>query len=104
MPYFERAAARRPSTRVKVELFYTEGCERCAASRESLQAAVLNAVPDVLWREVNALEEMDYAVEVGVLALPAVAIDGKLVFSSLPSPAQLSKAVRERRGASHGRR
>lgn len=90
---------------MKVELFYTEGCKRCAASRESLQAAVRSAVPDVVWREVNAIEELDYAVELGVLTLPAVAIDGQLVFLSLPSAEQLTKAVRKRRAeVSDGRR
>lgn len=90
---------------MKVELFHTAGCKRCAASRESLQAAVLSAVPDVVWREVDALQELDYAVVLGVLTLPAVAIDGELVFLSLPSAEQLTKEVRKRSAkAAHGPR
>lgn len=81
---------------MKVELFYVEGCKRCSASRADLQAAVQSVAPDAVWREVNAIEELDYAVELGVMTLPAVAIDGKLVFFSLPSTEQLMKAVRER--------
>lgn len=81
---------------MKVELFHAAGCQRCTASRESLQAAVLSAVPDVIWREVDALQELDYAVELGVMTLPAVAIDGELVFLSLPSAEQLTKEVRKR--------
>lgn len=42
-----------------------------------------------MWHDVNILEEMDYAVEVGVMASPAIAIDGQLVFSSLPSADKL---------------
>ena len=89
---------------MKVELFHTVGCRRCAASREGLKEAALRAAPDIEWREVNATEKLDYLVELGVLTLPAVAIDGKLVFSSLPSADQLTKAIRERQTeASHGR-
>jgi len=32
------------------------------------------------------LDELDRAVELGVLTLPAIAIDGELVFAKLPSP------------------
>jgi len=43
----------------------------------------------VTWRDVNILEEMDYAVELGILSPPAIAIDGELVFPALPSPSRL---------------
>jgi thioredoxin 1 len=80
---------------MKVELFYTEGCGKCAAVRESLKATA-QAIPGVEWREVNIMEEIDYAVELGVLSLPAIAIDKELVFTSLPTPPQLSEALRKR--------
>ena len=48
-------------------------------------------------REVNPVDELDYTVELGVLTLPAVAIDGKLVFTSLPTAEQLVAAVRKNR-------
>ncbi len=54
-------------------------------------------MPDTQWREIDPVEELDYAVELGVLTLPAVAIDGKLVFSSLPTAEQLVAAVRKNR-------
>lgn len=79
-----------------MELFYTLGCLKCAASREGLRDAALQAVPDMTWREINVVEAFDYAVELGVLTLPSVAINGELVFSSLPTPAQLSKELRRR--------
>ncbi|OGB26685.1 MAG: thioredoxin [Burkholderiales bacterium RIFCSPLOWO2_02_FULL_57_36] len=81
---------------MNVELFYTEGCSRCAAAREGLKAAALEAVPDTTWREIDAIKELDYAVELGVLTLPAVAINGALVFSSLPTPAQLARELQQR--------
>lgn len=78
---------------MKVELFYVIGCRQCTAAREGLKIAAEKAVSDLVWREVDVQKEMDYAVEVGVLNLPAVAIDGKLVFSSLPTEAQLTQAL-----------
>ena len=82
---------------MKVELFYSPGCQKCAAAREGLRAAAEQVIPDLVWRDLNVLEELDYAVELGVLTLPAMAIDRKLVFSSLPTPAQLVKVLRQRR-------
>ena len=78
---------------MKVELLYTEGCKKCAAAREDLKAVAQQAVPGLAWREIDIQQELDYAVELGVLTLPAVAIDGKLVFCSLPTPAQLTQAL-----------
>ena len=64
---------------MKIELFYTPGCEKCASAREELKAAAEQAVPGVTWRELDALNELDYAVELGIVTLPAVAIDDKPV-------------------------
>ena len=50
--------------------------------------------PDLIeWRRVDVLEELDYAVELGVLALPAMAIDGELVFRSHISARRLRDAL-----------
>lgn len=82
---------------MNVELFYTAGCNKCADAREELKTAARQVIPDIVWREINVLEELDYAVELGVLTLPAVAIDRKLVFASLPTPTQLAQALQQRR-------
>jgi thioredoxin 1 len=81
---------------MKIELFYTPGCEKCADSKEQLRTAAKEFVPDVVWRELNALDELDYAVKVGVLTLPAIAIDGEVVFSSLPTSRQLRRELTKR--------
>lgn len=78
---------------MKVELFHAPGCSKCAAAREDLKATAMAALPDVEWREINVLEDLDHAVECGVLSLPAIVIEGKLVFSALPSPQQLRAAL-----------
>lgn len=86
---------------MKIELFHAPGCSRCADARESLKAAAETAVTGLEWREINVLDEMDYAVERGVLSLPAVVIDGELVFSSLPTPQQLRAALIRRNDRRH---
>lgn len=81
---------------IKVEVFSSPGCGKCGHARDVLRrlAAEMDSVE---WREVNVLEEMDYAVALGVLSTPAIAIDGELVFSSLPSAAKLRSALEARR-------
>jgi hypothetical protein len=41
------------------------------------------------WRELNVLDDLDYAVELGVMTLPSIVIDGELVFTSTPTVVQL---------------
>lgn len=88
---------------MKVELFQTTGCKRCSAARDSLKSAAQQAVPGLTWRDIDVAQELDYAVELGVMSLPALAVDGQLAFSSLPTPAQLiaelaRRTAGERRG------
>lgn len=78
---------------MKVELFYSPGCSQCAVVREDLKATAERTVAGIEWRELNVLEYLDYAVELGVLSLPAIAVDGELLFSSLPTPHQLRDAL-----------
>jgi predicted thioredoxin/glutaredoxin len=78
---------------MKVELFYSPGCSQCAAAQASLKAAAQQAIAGLEWCELNVLEELEYAVELGVLTLPAIAVDGELLFSSMPTPQQLCEAL-----------
>ena len=52
----------------------------------------------VEWREVNLLDDLDRAVDLGVLTLPALAIDGTLAFTALPTAEQLVAELRRRDG------
>jgi len=81
---------------MRIELFQVPGCARCDSAKAELQAVATAA--SVEWCEVNALDALDRAVDLGVLTLPALAIDGELVFPALPTPAQLAAELRRRRG------
>jgi predicted thioredoxin/glutaredoxin len=81
---------------MKVELFHSPGCAECKAAQARLRAAAQEAVKDLEWREVSAVEALDYAIELGVLSLPSIAIDGELAFTSMPTPEQLCEALLRR--------
>lgn len=79
---------------IKVEVFSLPGCGKCARAKDTLReiAAELGG-GRIAWREVNVLEELDYAVRLGVLSTPAIAVNGQLVFPSLPSAKKLRQTL-----------
>lgn len=82
---------------IKIETFSTPGCSKCAKAREALKAVADElGMERVAWREINVLDELDYAVKLGVLMPPAIAIDGELVFPALPSPERLRAELMRR--------
>ncbi len=82
---------------VKIEVFSSSGCSQCARAKDELRKIVDEFGGDrIQWREVNVLEEIDYTVSMGVLSTPAIAIDGELVFGSLPSAKRLRAFLEER--------
>ncbi|TAM50817.1 MAG: glutaredoxin [Paraburkholderia sp.] len=82
---------------MKIELFSTPGCSRCAQASTGLKV-VLAAFGEgrVIWRDVNLLDEIDYAVKLGLISPSAIAIDGELVFPSLPDAAALRAEIVKR--------
>lgn len=82
---------------VSVELFFAAGCSKCAEARDALRQAA-QSFGRVKWTEVDIAKNPHRAVDAGVISTPAVAIDGKLVFSSLPTVSDLSKAIQATAG------
>jgi len=82
---------------IKVELFSTPGCGKCAASTDALKAVVeALGAERVQWCEINILDAIEYAVALGIMSPPAIAIDGELVFPALPSAEKLRAAIQAR--------
>jgi len=80
--------------RIRVEVFSSPGCGKCGKAKEVLRQQVDDIGADRIdWREVNILDEMDYVVDIGVLSTPAIAINGELIFSGLPSVKKLRKTL-----------
>lgn len=86
---------------VKIEIFAAPGCTACAQARTLLKT-VADEFSAVSWREVDVLQEVDYAVTLGIVSTPAIAIDGELVFASLPNARKLRAELARRCG--HARR
>ena len=82
---------------IRIELFSTPGCSRCARASAGLRAVLMEFGEErVSWRDVNLLDEIDYAVELGLVSPSAIAIDGELVFPSLPDAAALRAEIAKR--------
>lgn len=84
---------------VVVEVLTASGCGRCQKA-SALAREVIGELGDgrIQYREINVLEEIDYAVQLGVLSTPAIALNGELVFPAPPSRARLHQAIVERLG------
>lgn len=76
-----------------VELFFTAGCEKCAEARDGLREAAQSVGGAVDWKEVDIAKDPNRAVDVGVISTPAVAIDGELVLSRMPTASELKRAI-----------
>jgi len=75
---------------IQVEVFSSPGCNRCDQVFDLVQDLTDKMGGGrIAWRAVNVLDELDYAVGLGVLTMPAIAIDGELVFTSHPSAGKL---------------
>ena len=83
--------------KLNIEVFSSPGCTKCEHAKELLQQLAEDiAAESIKWREVNVLDEMDYAVELGVLTTPSMAINGELIFTSLPSAKKLRAELEKR--------
>lgn len=83
------------TNKIKVEYLYAGGCSRCAEARQALKEAA-QSLGEVLWEEVDIARNPARAVDLGVVATPAVVVDGDLEFSSPPTSQQLIEAVKAR--------
>ena len=79
---------------ITVELLYAGGCSKCAEARDALRGEAQSLGAD--WREIDIAKNPNRAVDLGVVSTPAIAIDGNVVFGTLPSPSDLRKAIRAR--------
>ncbi len=78
---------------ILIEIFSAPNCPRCASAAVLLHSIVQEHGDLCQWRRVDVVEEIEYAVELGVLATPSIAIDGKLVFTSIPTENALRMAI-----------
>ncbi len=83
--------------KIRVEVFSLPGCSKCGRAKEVLCQVIEYLGTELIeWSEVNILQEMDYAVRLGLLTTPAIVIDGQLTFSGLPSSRKLQQEIESR--------
>lgn len=79
---------------VTVELIYVPPCTCCAKTCEGLRQTATAILGDkLIWRNVSVVEHFDYAASLGVTTLPAVTINGRPAFLSLPTPEQFRRTL-----------
>lgn len=78
--------------KISVELLFAAGCSKCAEGRDALRVAA-ESTGRVEWHEVDIAKNPKRAVALGVVSTPAVAINGKLVFASMPTATDLRKVI-----------
>lgn len=81
---------------MKIEMFHSPGCAACIAHHDELRAAAQAVIENLEWLDINVLENVDRAVDLGVLTLPSIIIDGEVAFTSMPTVAQFRKALTKR--------
>lgn len=80
---------------INVEIFTAPNCNRCGRAVTLVQSVAEELGDGIQWRRVDVIAELDYAVATGVLATPAIAIDGNLVFTSLPTRDKLYRTLQQ---------
>lgn len=79
---------------VMIEVFSAPACGKCGQAKERLRTVAEDfGEEQVQWREVDVLDDMERAVELGVLSTPAIAIGGELLFTGTPSEKALREAI-----------
>jgi len=82
---------------ITVELFSNSSCHRCDGIKSRVRPLINEFGKDKIdYQELEVLTVLDYAVSLGVLTTPAIAINGKLVFAAMPSLKQLRNELQKR--------
>lgn len=81
---------------IVIEIFTAPNCNRCGRAVTLIEEIITEmAIDNVQCRKVDVLENIDYAVQLGILATPAIVINGKLIFTSLPTKAKLLTTLQD---------
>jgi hypothetical protein len=83
--------------KILIEVFAAPGCSQCAPKRQALRAVTEELGADRFdWRDIDLPENIELAVELGVMSPPSLAIDADLVFPALPTPERLRAELARR--------
>ncbi len=80
--------------KVLIEVVNSPDCAKCRAALDVIKKFA-QGKEGIEIRELDVLTQSERIVKLGVMMTPAVAINGKLVFSWIPRPEELEKAIGE---------
>ena len=79
---------------VSIEILYNARMQSLAAAKRTLLDLISElGQENSFYREVDIVEEVDHAVELGVLSSSSIAINGELIFAAMPSVSKLRTAL-----------
>lgn len=82
--------------KIIIEIFCAPNCARCRRAVTLVQEVIENINnSSVHWQKKDVVEEIDYAVSLGIRATPAIIINGKLTFTASPDKKTLQKIIME---------
>jgi len=82
------------NSKIKIEVFSAPVCRKCIKTFRLVETVVSELQNDSIeLRKVDIVEELDYAIELGLRATPAITINGKLVFTATPTHSDLRVAI-----------
>jgi len=83
--------------KIKIELFSSNFCDRCEKAKQRIQEMLDQFSDDaIVYRELDVLEHLDYAVSLGVLTTPTIVINGELAFTGMPPIKNLKDELNKR--------
>ena len=82
------------TSQLEIEVLTAGGCAACGETIARVKQVIAEYPPGcIAFREANVLEELDHAVELGVLSVPAVAINGELVLAGPATAKKIRQAI-----------
>lgn len=80
---------------VKVEVFTSPSCPYCPMAIDVVDAVKKEMQGDIEVEKIDIMQNREKAVEYGLMAVPAVAINGVIKFVGAPQREELEKAIKE---------
>jgi glutaredoxin len=76
---------------IRIDVFCAPNCNRCNNAIDLVKTIANEDPKKFQYRKIDVVEEIDYAVSLGIRATPSIAINGTLIFTSCPDSVTLKK-------------
>ena len=80
---------------VKLEVFTSPSCPYCPMAIEVVDAVKKEMPDDIEVEKIDIMQNREKAIEYGLMAVPAVAINGTVKFVGAPEKEELKNAIKD---------